>query len=304
MPVLDGWALFRETAVDKIITIALTLALAIVPAVKAQSELPPAALEMLKQFEKDAIELDKKLAGQVAEVRKKMAVDLKEIQDKFCKEAKLDEALAIRTLIRSLKSAGAPELDNDLPAAAREVYKQHEAEVSGIVKKAEAEFQIRRTEVADELKKVQDLFCKEAKLDEAVSVRDLIRAIRTNQSTANADPGYINNGSTDIGKVFFYEVTGVVTGGSIYGTDVYTTGSHLAMAAVHTGALRAGERGVVKVTILPAATHYEATTRHGVTSYGYGPWSVSFKVERVYGFVTKLPLGDPYQNKIKGKSKK
>jgi hypothetical protein len=72
---------------------------------------------------------------------------------------------------------------------------------------------------------------------------------------------------------------------SVWGSDVYTTGSHLGMAAVHCGLLKAGQKGVVKVTILPGQTSYDATTRHGVTSLAYGAWNVSFKVERVYGFV-------------------
>jgi hypothetical protein len=35
---------------------------------------------------------------------------------------------------------------------------------------------------------------------------------------------------------------------------------------------------------------YSASTRRGITSYAYGQWGVSFKVERVYGFVGKLPV--------------
>src|SRR5262249_30076731 len=63
------------------------------------------------------------------------------------------------------------------------------------------------------------------------------------------------------------------------------TGSHLGMAAVHCGLLKAGQRGVVKVTILPGQANYAATTRHGITSYAYGSWGLSFKVERSFGFL-------------------
>ena len=48
-------------------------------------------------------------------------------------------------------------------------------------------------------------------------------------------------------------------------------------------------KGVVKVTILPGQAKYEATTRHGITSYAYSQWGVSFKVERAYGIV-RLPV--------------
>src|SRR5262249_44796996 len=160
-----------------------------------------------------------------------------------------------------------------------------------IEKKAEAEVQKAKDKAAAELKKLQDLYCKEAKLDEAVVVRDLIRGVRDGVGNALPDPGYVNNPATDIGKVLYYQVTGVNAGQSMYGTGFYTTGSPLGMAAVHCGLLQPGQAGVVKVTILPGQANYAASTRHGVTSYGYGQWGVSFKVERVYGLVGKRPAG-------------
>ncbi len=265
-------------------------------AAPARAELPPAAVEILKQFEDETAGFEKKIEADVQKWREKTAVELKKVQDAFCKEAKLDEAVAVRDLIRRLQSGGTIELTPNLPPAVQEVYQQYDKEIADVYKKAEADLQDRRDKTAAELKKVQDLFCKEAKLDEAVAVRDLIRDVRDGISGALPDPGYINNGSNDIGKVFFYQTTGVTTGGSIYGTDIFTTGSHLAMAAVHSGVLKAGQRGVVRVTILPGQASYAAATRHGITSYGYGAYSVSFKVERVWGFVGRpraSALADP-----------
>ncbi len=255
----------------------------------AQGDLPPAALEVLKQFEGELVDIDKKTEAEVVALRDKTAAELKKIQDLLCKEAKLDEAVAVRDLIRSLQAGTNAAPGSDLPPAAKEVYQQHEQELAEIHKKAEAEFVKRRDRMAAELKKVQDLFCKEAKLDEAVAVRDLIRALHDGVTKGLPDPGYVNNPATDIGKVLYYEVTGVTTGGSIYGTEVFTTGSHLAMAAVHSGVMKNGQRGIVKVTILPGQTNYPASTRHGITSHSWGAYGVSFKVERVYGFVGKLP---------------
>jgi hypothetical protein len=265
-----------------------------VPGQAGQLELPPAAKEVIKQFEEEAAEREKKIEADVKKRLEKTLVELKKVQDAFCKEAKLDEAVAVRDFIRTVQAGTNAALPADLPAAAREVWKQHEDEVVEIQKKGEEEFKKRREKVIAELKKVQDAFCKEAKLDEAVAVRDLIRAIRDGGTTnALADPGYVNNQATDIGKVFYYQVTGYgggKEGHAIYGTDIYTTGSHLGMAAVHCGLLKPGQKGIVKVTILPAQDSYAATTRHGVTSIAYGQWGVSFKVERVFGFVGQLPL--------------
>jgi hypothetical protein len=246
----------------------------------------PALNEVLKQFEQESAEIEKDAATEIKKRSDNIVVELKKVQDAFCKEAKLDEAVAVRDLIRALRDgASAPPPTAELPAAAREIFKQHDEEVAAIQKKAEAKIKKRLDKVLVELKKVQDAYCKEAKLDEAVAVRDLIRALRDGTNGALPDPGNINNPATDIGKVFYYQVTGVDQGQAIWGSDVYTTGSHLGTAAVHCGLLKPGQKGIVKVTILPGQASYDATTRHGVTSIAYPQWGVSFKVERVYGIV-------------------
>ena len=251
----------------------------------AQADLPPATQEVLKQFEEETAEVQKKAEAELQKGRDNVAAELKKVQDLYCKEAKLDEAVAVRELIRALQAGRDETPGSDLPPAAREVYKQFEDEAAEIEKKAEAEVQKAKDKAAAELKKLQDLYCKEAKLDEAVVVRDLIRGVRDGVGNALPDPGYVNNPATDIGKVLYYQVTGVNAGQSIYGTDFYTTGSHLGMAAVHCGLLREGQKGIMRVTILPGQNNYPASTRHGVTSIAYGPWNVSFKVERAHGLL-------------------
>jgi hypothetical protein len=250
-------------------------------------DLPAATREILKQFEDDAAAVEKNAKVEMEKREEKTAAELKKVQDEFCKQAKLDEAVAVRDLIRALRIGRSPATVPDLPAAAREILKQHEEELADVQKKADAEIQKRQDKVKAELKKVQDEYCKEARLDEAVAVRDLIRAISDGKTGALADPGYVNNPAADIGRVFYYQVTGVEANQSIYGTDVYTTGSHLGMAAVHCGLLKPTQKGVVKVTILPGQANYAASTRNGVTSFAYGTWDVSFKVERVYVFIGK-----------------
>jgi hypothetical protein len=252
----------------------------------AQTELPPAAREVVKQFEDEAAELEKKTEAELTKCREKLTVELKKVQDTFCREARLDEAVAVRDLIRSIKAGATGPFPADLPAAAREVLKQQEDDLAEIQKKAEAELVKRREKIVVELKKLQDAFCKEAKLDEAVAIRDLIRDGVTN---ALPDPGNVNNPPTDIGKVFYYQTVGRTAGGAIWGTDIYTTGSNLGMAATHCGLLKEGQKGVVKVSILPGQSSYEATTRYGITSVAYAPYTVSFKVERVFGFIGKVP---------------
>ena len=77
-----------------------------------------------------------------------------------------------------------------------------------------------------------------------------------------------------------FRVTGAVSGGSVWGTQLYTTDSNLAMAAVHAGVLRRGQTGVVKVTFYPGQGKYVGSSRNGVKSANWGSFGLSFMVER------------------------
>lgn len=98
------------------------------------------------------------------------------------------------------------------------------------------------------------------------------------------DPGTLKQmGSLAPGTTLLFKVTGKAAGGSVWGTDYYTTDSSLAMAAVHAGAIRKGQTGVVKVTIYPGRSQYAASTRYGVTSAAWGSFDLSFTVEPAEG---------------------
>lgn len=83
------------------------------------------------------------------------------------------------------------------------------------------------------------------------------------------------------GKTFAVQrnVVGSTTG-SVWGDEIYTDDSSIAAAAVHAGVLRDGEKGMVKITILPGRDSYGGSTRNGVTSQSYGSWGGSFRIER------------------------
>jgi hypothetical protein len=109
------------------------------------------------------------------------------------------------------------------------------------------------------------------------------------------DPGTLQEFQKDMGKTFSFRVTGR-TGPApaapalaapapfgadwLWGTDIYSADSSLAMAAVHAGVLRPGQTGVVKVTILGAQPGFAGSVRNGVASQPYGAWPGSFKVSR------------------------
>jgi LCCL domain len=94
-----------------------------------------------------------------------------------------------------------------------------------------------------------------------------------------ADPGTLLGYRDQIGQAFYFDVVGSTTG-QAWGTNVYSDDSTLAVAAVHAGALKKDERGIVKVTIMPGQDSYRGTSRHGVTTDSYRAWGGSYRVER------------------------
>lgn len=249
------------------------------PIVDAE-ELPPAAKETLDAYEKEMAEVQKKADEETKKAMDRAAVQLKVLQDKFCRDAKLDEAVAIRDSIRRLQAGETGPRPTDLPPTAGEVLDAFDKETAEVQKRVKERLRQVGAKADAQLKILQDKFCKDAKLDEALAVRDARRMIRLGVVNARPDPGLLHAEPADIGKVWYFEVVGNVQGNT-WGTDVYTTDSHLAATAIHAGVLRLGQKGIVKVTILPGQDRYESTTRNGVTSQPWGNWGVSFKVERV-----------------------
>src|SRR5262249_9022537 len=89
---------------------------------------------------------------------------------------------------------------------------------------------------------------------------------------AMPDPGHLEGYKGQIGKRFAFTVTGVA-GNGLYGTDVYTTDSLLSNCAVHAGALKPGQTGVVRVEIVAPPGAFVGSTRNGCTSSGFGAYN-------------------------------
>jgi hypothetical protein len=73
---------------------------------------------------------------------------------------------------------------------------------------------------------------------------------------------------------------GGCSGGSIWGTDVYTADSHVCRAAIHAGVIAEATGGEVTVTMGGPMTAFTGTTRNGVTTAGYGAYEKTFRVSR------------------------
>lgn len=102
------------------------------------------------------------------------------------------------------------------------------------------------------------------------------------------------------GSVYLFSVTGA-SSGSLWGTNVYTDDSSVAVAAVHAGVLRVAQSGTVRVVTSPGLSAYVGSTSNGVSSSSYGQWSSSFTVSdaagatalHAYPGMQGSPLPDP-----------
>jgi hypothetical protein len=117
------------------------------------------------------------------------------------------------------------------------------------------------------------------KLADARSLRSLAVIPEPDLARVEDAPDNLANLQGEIGKSFLFRVTGAV-GGPIWGAGTYTSDSSLATAVVHAGILRAGQTGVVKVTIVPPLPAYEGSTSNGVTSSAYAEWPGAYRVEK------------------------
>ena len=90
------------------------------------------------------------------------------------------------------------------------------------------------------------------------------------------------------GKRVSYSCPANGTPTRIWGTDVYTDDSTPCSAAVHAGVITIAKGGTVTIEIRPGESSYTGSTRNGITSEDYGPWSGSF-VFVVLGKVKEPP---------------
>ena len=81
--------------------------------------------------------------------------------------------------------------------------------------------------------------------------------------------------TADIGKIYRMTITGGDGGG--WGTDIYTSDSHIPAMAVHAGVIAIGETKEVYIKIVEGKNSYAGTTRNGVTSSEWGGWDLSFQ---------------------------
>jgi LCCL domain len=265
----------------------------------------PAVEKIVSEFDSQAAAIREEVKTTQKAAKDDALKQLQELQDRLVRDAKLDEAIAVRQRIRSIAGlqvaapqAAAnprsifpkvPRLPNRNVTTAQPVplneegtqivdaykIKSHDIEEMGREK-----IRLLGEEAAKPLQAIFEMYCKEAKLDEAVATRSAIQKVALAFITPLPDPGILHFEPYEVGRVLYYETVGTVVG-NVRGTDIYTSDSLLAATAVHAGVLSPGEKGIVKVTVLPGELEYFGSDRNGVSSIESGELPVSFRVDKV-----------------------
>ncbi len=284
-------------------------------------DLPPAASALLKTFDQESDQIRARIEAEIAAKREVLIQQLQAMQDGYTREAKLDEAVAIRDAIRKLRRTGMTVLtypDANGGYGGLISYRGQSGKVlhfevvgsnSGSIYGSDIytdDSDLSTAAVHAGLLKVGEkgvvkVTILQGQESHASSTRHGItssawsnypgsykvepipggsRAVAT-ASTARSDPGSLWSYEKYVGQSFEFQVTGSTSGGTIWGTGVYTGDSRLSVAAVHAGVLRDGESGVVKVTILAGDSRYLGSSRNGVSSYDYGPYPFGYRIDSV-----------------------
>lgn len=109
---------------------------------------------------------------------------------------------------------------------------------------------------------------------------DEVKALLDQGLLASDAPARIQDLCETPGTTYYFRVTGAPDG-SLWGTDIYTGDSALAVAAVHAGAIQPGDTAVVRVTVMPPLAQYQGSVRNGVTSHDYGRFGTAYRVDRL-----------------------
>ena len=93
-------------------------------------------------------------------------------------------------------------------------------------------------------------------------------------------PSHMLELGSSVGTSYYFRVRGE-TEGPLWGTDVYTGDSALAVAAVHAGLVKPGESAVAKVTVMAPLPRYQGCVRNGVTSHDFGRYGSAYGLSAI-----------------------
>jgi hypothetical protein len=178
---------------------------------------------------------------------------------------------AARTEMRDLESAAAAQIA-EIEAGAR-------ASTQAVRARLESQLRDRRALLHALLKPMQDAAMRAGDLDGALAIREHARALApsTGAATQPAPTNLVAFASDGVGKTFSFELVGALSG-PVWGTDEYTLDSHVAVAAVHAGVVRDGERAIVRVTLFDTTGRvFTGSLRNGVQSFNWTSYPIAYR---------------------------
>jgi len=269
--------------------------------------LPDEARKLLDQLGTDEDKIRKDADAAIAEKRDQTIKQLQALQDAQTKAGHLDEAVAIRSSIRQLEQQ--PTTRRFAPRTSPPEFLRT-VELRGNLDTIASRVAATRhfsawTPASNARLAPANLNDYRTRVNETISFAVVgsttgsVRGDGTYSADSSLAAAAVRAGAVSAGRLGCVNVTMLpgetyriaradsctveVTGaseGPLWGTDVYTDDSSVAVAAVHAGVLKAGERGSVKITILPGRDSYAASERNGVKSEAYAKYEGSFKIER------------------------
>jgi hypothetical protein len=183
-----------------------------------------------------------------------------------------------KTLVEKVHQeiAKAQEQAEDTIAQIRE---RAEREVAIVESKTEERRKTLLGHAVEQLEPLQKDLFRSGDLAKALATFIQIQTLKAKAENVLPDPGNLLR-FREIGKTFQFRVVGNDQG-PVWGTDIYTADSHLAAAAVHAGALEAGEEGVVRVSLMDMTRiPVRGSMRNGVMTSDWGPYPVGYRVAR------------------------
>ncbi|NOQ64132.1 MAG: hypothetical protein GQ582_06430 [Methyloprofundus sp.] len=115
-----------------------------------------------------------------------------------------------------------------------------------------------------------------------------------------ADPGNLTAFRDVLGGVYHFNVIADEENKGLWGSNVYSDDSALAKVAIHTGVLRLGESGTVRVVIVPEQESYIASHYNTINSSSFSAWNGSYAVSNVSGNTALIPYPGSFSLPLTG----
>ena len=172
-----------------------------------------------------------------------------------------------------------------LPGDAKKLVENYERIEQKALIEIRKRFKPIRMRMIEALKQLEKKYARLREYEKAILIRNKVKMLILLEKLPGVkihdDPGNFSKYNFHSGKKMVFMVTGRTKGGGLWGTDVYTTDSTLALTCVHAGILRPGETNLVRVVFLEGRKSYSGSTRFGIRSLPWAKYHKSYALEPI-----------------------